>query len=250
MNVNRIGSIRNLALVLALGLAPGALAQDNAAAIAAAENMAAIRNFAPKDPWRVIDGVTNAAKSAGWKVFHGQVRQVEGTTVRVHGYCDSEDSPMGVPSRSDAYDFFVLNFPYQVVEDQKFSVEDGWMAKDAGTETYRTVLGASRTLRALDYGRPVTVLPHVTTPSELAAAKAEAENRRAAARAASKASELKYYQDRAAEGVASAQFVMGQRYLTGDGVSKDAALARTLLEASASKGYSEAVALLKTLPAK
>ncbi len=56
-----------------------------------------------------------------------------------------------------------------------------------------------------------------------------------------------FQKQRAEAGAASAQYDLGVRYLTGDGVEKDPETARKWIEASAKQGYSMAVRKLEEL---
>ena len=61
---------------------------------------------------------------------------------------------------------------------------------------------------------------------------------------------LEFQMRRAAEGSPQAQYDMAIRYLEGDGVDKDPAKGRELLEQSAQGGHAAAVKKLQTFPAK
>ncbi|MHC1763531.1 MAG: hypothetical protein AB9869_04375 [Verrucomicrobiia bacterium] len=58
---------------------------------------------------------------------------------------------------------------------------------------------------------------------------------------------VEFQKKRATEGSASAQYELGTRYLKGDGVEKDEAVARKWLESSAKAGYDPAIKKLQEL---
>ncbi len=58
---------------------------------------------------------------------------------------------------------------------------------------------------------------------------------------------IEFQKKRAAEGSATAQYDLGMRYLKGDGVEKDEAKGRELLETSAKNENSQAIKKLKEL---
>jgi TPR repeat protein len=58
---------------------------------------------------------------------------------------------------------------------------------------------------------------------------------------------IKVEKAQAQDGNASAQYMLGRRYLYGDGVAKDEAAALRLLEQSASQGNADAKALLRSV---
>ena len=61
---------------------------------------------------------------------------------------------------------------------------------------------------------------------------------------------IEFQKTRAESGAPSAQYDLGMRYLTGDGVEKDSVLAKKWLNASATNGNSQAVKKLEELRKK
>ena len=184
-----------------------------------------------KDPWRILDGKTNIeSESTGWIRFSGKVTNVHPGGVMLSGYYGPSFNSV------EPTDFFVANFPYSVAEEDRVGPSgNAWyLAKPAGTYTYTTVLGGSRTVHKLDYGEIWTPpTPPPPTPEQVAAARAEANKRKANAEAVA----LKWNLDQAAKGDAYGQFRMGQRYLTGDGVETNVVLAKEMFEKAAAQGH-------------
>jgi predicted heme/steroid binding protein len=102
----------------------------------------------------------------------------------------------------------------------------------------------NETLEQWDYGVDYTPQPRKLTPEEVAAAKTEADRKKAVGDAAA----LRFYQEQAEKGDAYGQYRMGIRYLKGDGVPKDLAKARDYLSKAAAQGNKEAAAELAKLP--
>lgn len=132
-------------------------------------------------------------------------------------------------------EFFVVNFPYLCVENDKIERQAYYMAKVVGSVTI-----GDDTIRKLDYGK---VIP---TPPELVAAAAA---KAAQAKKEADAAVLKLDQEKAAAGNAFYQVRMGRRYLTGKGVEVDLGKARELFEKAAAQGEEDAAAELKKFPA-
>jgi hypothetical protein len=195
-----------------------------------------------KAPWRVVDGVTNSIYAPGWVHFWGTVLKTDASRaparstggmrvdgmqgLRVKGGVSLLSEDGGV-----AMEFFVVNFPYEYVENDVIEESEFCMAKVVGTVT----LGSTK-MRKLDYGR---VIP--TPPEVIAAAAAKA----AKAKNASDAAVLKLDQEKSAAGSALYQVRMGRRYLVGKGVEPDLGKARELFEKAAAQGNEEAAAELK-----
>jgi hypothetical protein len=190
-----------------------------------------------KDPYRIIEGKTNSVLAAGFKVFFGRVLEVQKNGIRVSG----SYLPGGPLEDTD---FFVANFPYQVADGDELSYGTGWAAKVDGTYTYRTVLGASRTIHKLDYGT-IYVPPPPAPPSREQIR--EAKNAAAKRKADEQSRVLKHHQELADEGDAYGQYRMGQRYLAGDGVERDLIKARDMFEKAAAQGHAEAKKELKEM---
>ena len=106
-----------------------------------------------RDPWRVVNGVTNyipRARLGRWRRFAGEVLQVTEGGVRLMGYCEGVSLNV-----AHNVEFLVAGFPYEKAENEFVSIADNCTAQEAGVFTYTTVLGATRTIRKLEYGRVI-----------------------------------------------------------------------------------------------
>lgn len=195
--------------------------------------------FTPKDPLRMFGGklykISGDNSPTGMVSFRGEIVEVQSGGVRI-------DDGSG-------RDIFVANFPYQVAE-REYVGEDAvsrtvYYARSAGTYTYPTAIGGSRTIRKLDYGEVYTPPPPAPpTKEQLAATKtAEAERKNNAA-----AASLKYNQDQADKGDAYGLLRMGERYRDGAGVPRDLAKARDYLTRALAAGNESASNALLNLP--
>ena len=171
--------------------------------------------FTPEDPMRtMVDDNKTLNVSAlrgkdGWVRFEGKVVEVQPNGIRLQGYYD------GYGSDEDTVDFFVAHFPYNAAEGDWVGTHLFYLAKEAGTYTYTTVFGGSRTIRKLEYEIPYTPPPPPPpTPEQIAAAKAKA----VADKKANEEKVLKYNQELAAKGDPYGLLRMGERYRDGDGV--------------------------------
>jgi hypothetical protein len=102
----------------------------------------------------------------------------------------------------------------------------------------------NETLEQWDYGVDYTPQPRKLTPEEAAAAKTEAERKKAESEAAT----LKFDLENSEKGSDLYQYRVGLRYLNGNGVPKDLAKARDYLSKAAAQGNKEAAAELAKLP--
>ena len=209
---------------------------------AAAYSLAKAKNdFIPRDPWRAINGETNYIKPIGVE-FCGKVVDVTANGVRISGEFGSLFETHYLTSAEVAFsgvavnysDFFVANFPFEVVSEQVVSENQHLMAWYVGTYTYTTVNGASRTIKKLDYGTPCNPPPELIK-QQIEAAKAKALLAKKKAEQA-KATALKSNQDAAAKGDMFGLLRMGERYRDGDGVEKDLAKAKEYLQKAADAG--------------
>ena len=89
-----------------------AIIQQNTANTASAKY-----NFVPRDPWRAIDGATNYVKKDGVE-FCGKIMDVTKDGVRIEGEFGELFGTGYFPGVYDYEDFFVANFPFDVVNDQ------------------------------------------------------------------------------------------------------------------------------------
>jgi TPR repeat protein len=161
----------------------------------------------------------------------------------------------GVGQVPDTKIVFVANHPSQktLADGQRVSVQ----ASSAGRYQYTAVSGATKTVERYD----------ATTPPEQAKQQEEAFNRemawmeyeqklkaKAAAAEAERVKEMKkraiiYQHQQASNGYPSFQLELGKRYLRGDGVETNIALARHWLTAACTNGEVQATNLLKQLDA-
>lgn len=124
-----------------------------------------------------------------------------------------------------------------------------YAVRTGGVYQYETAIGARATAEEYDVGEALTaeelkaLQPKPPTPEQVAAQKSKttAVNDRAAAAA------LKSNQDAAARGDEYGQLRMGQRYLAGEGVARDAAQARKYFILAASQGNTSASNALQRL---
>ena len=194
-------------------------------------------DFIPRDPWRVLDGVTNYIKSSGVE-FCGKVVDITENGVRIEGEYGKLFSTSYNPTYLDYSDFFVANYPFEAVNDTVILPNEHLMAWYVGTYTYSTVNGGSRTIKKLDYGTPCGPAP------EFIEQQIEAANAKAI-RDKMKTEQLQintvhFLQDEATNGSASAQYNLGLHYLSGQGCDPNRDQAIFWLQKSASQGNLEA----------
>lgn len=145
-----------LSLTAASAWAGGALTGSIKATdqtIAAKQNQARamedLRKDLRKDFYRVVNGQTNSLLADGWCRFYGKILQTTRDGVRIEGYFANLKTGAQVPG-----EFFVKHFPWKLPDDSLVGYRDRIFAKEVGTFDYTTVLGANRSIRALDYGIP------------------------------------------------------------------------------------------------
>jgi hypothetical protein len=192
------------------------------------------------DPWRFINGQTQKVDGT-WLAVSGSIAQVHpGEGVRINGSLE------GVWQGTD---FFVVNLPVSGGEGDLIPPAGVvLLVKPAGTYTYSTARGSTRTIRKYDYGLPGN--EPQKTPAQIEA------NRQLTAKQAIKAKDaaLKFNQKLAAEGDAYGQLRMAERYRDGDGVATNLYQARFLFMQSADQGNAtaakELVALTNSVPQK
>jgi len=219
--------------------------QRKSEAAAELRRQAAIANFVPRDPWRVINGRTNFAK-CGWQHFDGRILEVQPGGIRVDGSYGEVCA-----SKYGDREFFVANFPYQVAEDERLPSSQNFTAIEAGVYNYTTTTGSSRTIRKLDYGAVCD--PPEPTAEEIAAKEKTEQARRAAAeraRADLEARTVAWLKQQSTNNSPSAQFSLGMRYWTGAGVETNAAAALYWLRKSAAQGNAEAQSALSKMSAE
>ena len=182
--------------------------------------------FVPTDPRRILHGTTNYAKGSEWFQFEGRVLQVTTAGILLDGWF-AEPLAYELPASPPANRRFLLQkYPHSVSPGQVLSRAQSLVAHHGESA------GA---IPHLDYGLVWTGVP-VLTAAEAADARTERE-----------AKVLAYQQELAAKGDLYGQYKMGMRYLKGDGVPRDLARARALLESAAAQGSPSAIAALKDL---
>jgi hypothetical protein len=199
------------------------------------------KRFVSRDPYRVIGGVTNHVLAEGWYQIWGEVQQTHENGVRIKG-------GLARPDDRNVFngEFFVKRLPAQFADGTYIQLGSGtaFVAKQVDHYDYTTVMGSSRRLVCLDYGvacaSPAAIKP---TEKQIAEAKEKADKKRAEMNQAA----LAHHQSLAEAGDPYGWLAMGKRYLSGDGVKKDDAEGRRLLELASKAGLDEASHLLKKL---
>lgn len=198
--------------------------------------------------FRVFDGATNYIKQAdnGWKTFSGKVLQVENDGVLMQSYGFGN--------------IFIANYPSGVVDDQQIT----GLAHESGMYSYQSVMGATLTVKKLDYGIAVQPTEEIRQSAinaiqsqikaiqdgiverqknEEAAAAAvvqkQADEKQEKIKAAQDAA-LKYNEQQAEKGDAYGLLRMGERYRDSDGVEKDLDKAKNYLSKAADAGSTTA----------
>ncbi len=202
-------------------------AQHQADEQAKANLAEAQKYFQPRDPWRVIDGTTNAAKGLQWKQFAGKVAEVLPEGLLVEGW---HGAPMDFQNLAEGTNFLLKHFPHPLKAGALLPREMCYVARAAADDGGRKVL---------DYGQP-------WYPPKVQAS-AESQERK---KSEAEAKVLAWHQELASQGDAYGQYKMGLRYLNGDGVPKDEQAGRDLLAKSAAQGNPDAAAELTRLEVK
>jgi TPR repeat protein len=220
-----------------------------------------------KEPWRLVDGVTNSVYGDSWHHVWGRVIAVteQGVLINGYGLCLKET---GLWAGKEKRLFFLVNFPYPVADDDEIPRSKYYMAKAVGTisigsatlsrhnrsgEVFKqkdgVALKAQATYHKYDYGR--VIVSDELTPAQVAAAQEKAAKaaRAEEQRQAADARILKLEEEKAAEGSGLYQYRLGMRYLSGKGVEKDLGKARDMFQKSADLGNDDAAAELKKLAA-
>jgi len=211
-----------------------AASRQRSAAIAQAK---AMNDFIPRDPWRAMSGKTNYIKADGVE-FCGKVMDVTKDGVRIEGAYGDLFGTSYIPSMYSYDDFFVANFPFEVVNDQVIPQSEHLMAWYVGTYTYSTVNGSSRTIKKLNYGIPCDPPAElIKQQQEAAAARALAEKKKADQ---GQVNAVHWLQTQATNGSASAQCSLGIHYLNGQGCETNREQAIYWLKKAAEQGDTEA----------
>ena len=173
--------------------------------------------FVPLDPWRAIGGQTNYVKLDGVQ-FCGKIVDVTPHGIRIEG----EWGQLGTvyypvngwgdnPDQPEYADYFVTNYPYKATTGGIISSAKRLMAWYAGTCTYNTANGGSRTIGMLDYRIPCGPDP-VWLAVEQKQTQDAAEKRRE-----SDLRKIELLERDATNGDSSAQYSLGFHYLHGIG---------------------------------
>jgi TPR repeat protein len=169
----------------------------------------------------------------------GKVVDVQPGGIMVSGIYDE---PGLVEAGADAnvapWDFFVEGFPHTVADDEDLQRDTHFTAFEMGTYTYTTVLGGSRTVRRLIYGKRCAIPADLIEAQQRALADRKEKLAREKADAAANA--LAWNQKQAEAGDAYGLLRMGERYLHGDGVETNADRARDYLARAAALGNARA----------
>ena len=214
------------------------------AALLKQEQQQFINDFIPRHPWRVLNGITNYVKLQGVE-FCGKVVDITPNGVRIEGQYGTLCSTGYYPADYSYNDFFVANYPFEVVDGQIISSEEHLMAWYVGTYTYTTVNGSSRTIRKLDYGIPCGPAPEfVQEQIEAARAKAILDKEKWEQ---GQINAVKWLQSQATNGDAGAQCSLGGHYLNGQGCETNREQAIFWLQKSAAQGDIEASNKLASL---
>lgn len=147
----------------------------------------------------------------------------------------------------DNTEYFVANFPYQVAEGDHLR-PGVYTAKEAGTYTYPTAIGGSRTIHKLDYGYPCGPSPEYLEWLKRAQAAAQLASKEKAKKI--KEAEVRavlWLQSKASNGDAWAQCDLGEHYLKGEGCETNRALAIEWFKKAAARGSFEASNKLESL---
>ncbi|HZL13642.1 MAG TPA: hypothetical protein VFC85_05815 [Verrucomicrobiae bacterium] len=199
-----------------------------------------IRDFIPDDPWRTFLGWTNNVKTNGVE-FCGKVMDVTKDGIRVEGEFGELFQTSYNPDDFEYHDFFVANYPFTTINDEIISGSKHKMAYRAGTYTYSTVNGGSRTILKLDYGIPCDA--PIPTSEQIAAdkAKKQFDKQKAAEKIfLVQSNAVRWLQSEATNGSVSAQGSLGEHYLNGLGCETNREQGIYWLNQAANQGDMEA----------
>lgn len=188
-------------------------------------------------PYRIVNGVTNDVhSSAGWRSLSGVNLEKIPAGNRIWVNPGAEETEPGPTSEI----VVVKNFPVDLLDGARL---EPFRAKLVGHESYaaRTGNRQTETVKAYDFGVPSD--PPTKSVDQLTVQRSAFLQQNAEARAR----RAKIDKAAAESGNASAQFVLGHRYLDGEGVPQDTNEARRWFEKSAAQGNPDAVAALAAL---
>ena len=119
-------------------------------------------SFYPKDPYRQIG--TNIYSAASMSKFYGLVLEVQPNGIRLRGFC-GKPGGMGWeygPNKflkGDGEEFFVEGFPYEIAEGDFLAGDSNYAGWNHGVYTYKTVMGSTRTIHKIIYGKVYHIPP-------------------------------------------------------------------------------------------
>jgi hypothetical protein len=230
MKTSRILSILFILSSISLLAAPDAVVRQRAAELRAAQSQPA----PIRDPFRKIEGVTNAVTRGGdWYQFSGRIISVTTEGIILSGFYSNPAGPYDLEEK----DFFVANFPYRVADGDFVGGNFDLYARRAGTYTYTTAIGGQHTVHKFEYGQVSgPPPPHQPTAYEKERAKILAERAQAAAAQRKVTADLatfKFHYDRAQAGNEISQRRLAELYAAGIGCEKDTNAAAAWLRAAA-----------------
>lgn len=196
-----------------------------------------------RDPWRQFGSNTVMRTSERWTYFYGVVTGVTADGIIIDGNYAGFNGAPGFQG-----EFLVANYPDQAAVGDRINMTSFYLALLAGTYTYTTAAGGSRTIHKLDYGK--LYIPPPLTPEQIEAQKkavADAKVKANAAKLAGEEKALAANQAAADKGDAYGLLRMGERYRDGEGVEKDPAKAKDYLTKAAAAGSPTAQDELKRL---
>ena len=186
-------------------------------------------------PYRVVNGITNdVTADADWHMLRGTVVQKISTGRYLVSFFETDRPPFVAKGQ----DVIIMNVPLDLVDNDPLQTIE---CKLVGSEAYESLSGAKTTVRVLDYG--IACSPPKETIESLKRQKAFVLQQRRDA----KERRIRLEMQEAEKGRPSAQFMLGRRYLYGDGIAEDEDLARHWLERAAAQGNPDAQATLLVL---
>ena len=195
--------------------------------------------------WRQVNGtVMEVAERNGWVYISGKVLSVLGKANK-GDYLVTIQTGTTMRPNSKIVRLSNHSTPTHVDDEAIYD----W-AFPVGDYSYNSAGGSHNTVRAYDCGTKCEPPKEVIEARMKADADAMEASAKAAAQRKARGDEaaLKFHVQQASNGMPSAQCSLGKRYLNGDGVAKDEALARYWLEKSAAQDNAEAKAALAKLP--
>lgn len=204
--------------------------------------------------WRNVRGVLTRRDAPGWFDIRGKILESRPGTARL--LAQAEPVSIGAWSeqwetalrRGKAVTLWVTNFN-ELIADGGFVT---LIAKATGLIRYTTVQGAVATIDAYDCGIPATAPEWFIEQQQQAAERARSLARERAVRATNDARRVvervvRFQREQAEKGLPSFQYELGARYMNGDGVETNRALAVQWLQKAAAQGESRAEKLLQSI---